>query len=134
MEGTSQGTAVLSPAVHRMSLRAPDSGCKDGDMTDLSIAKERAIRETAIQRIVAQEDRALIAKGIETYKHDLPKLLQERREHQKIAYKGTEQVAIAPTYRKLERVLRKKGYADERELFITSISRLEGVEQDSLSR
>ena len=103
-------------------------------MADLTLSQERANREAAIECTISRENRTLIEEGIAAYKRELPKLIAARKECQKVAYKGTERVGIAPTYRELERLLKKKGFADERELFITSIAPMEGVEQDSHSR
>ncbi|MGO9915443.1 MAG: hypothetical protein ACLQIB_12115 [Isosphaeraceae bacterium] len=103
-------------------------------MTQPTISEERATRERAIAGIASRENRALIESGIEAYKRDLPLLLETGKQHQKVAYQGSVQVAIASTYRQLQRQLEKKGYSDECELFITSISPLEGVERDGRGR
>jgi hypothetical protein len=124
----------IARSLPRENMRAHE-GCEmNGAMADPPISEERARRAAAVERLISHENRSLIEQGIEAYKHDLPRLLEARREHHKVAYRGAQQVAIASTYAKLEHLLRKKGFADERELFITSISRLEGAEQDSQSR
>ncbi len=94
-------------------------------MRKTSISEDRAARETAIERILSQENHALIQEGIDAYKRDLPRLLEERKLRHKVAYRGSERVAIAPTYGRLHRQLKKKGFSDERELFIISVSPLE---------
>jgi hypothetical protein len=103
-------------------------------MADLTLSQERANREAAIEHAISRENRALIEEGIDSYKRDLPKLIDAGKEFHKVAYRGSERIGIATTYDKLERLLKKKGFADERGLFITSIAPMECVEQDSHSR
>lgn len=81
-------------------------------------------REEAIRRIAANQDRELIRRGAEAYSRDLPELLARRMQSQIVAYRGDEQVAIAPTYKKLDRILAKRGIKDEQNLFVASIAPL----------
>ncbi len=134
MNGAPYGAAALRANLLTEQLCAVEDGCKDGHMADLTLSQERANRESAIERTISRQNCALIEEGIESYKRELPKLIEARKEFHKVAYRGSERVGIAPTYHKLERLLKKKGFSDERELFIISIAPMEGVEQDSHSR
>jgi hypothetical protein len=103
--------------------------CKGSDMTKTGLSEDRANRVSAIERIRSKENHALIEEGIEAYKRDLPRLLEERKQHQMVAYRGHEQVALAPTYRKLRRQLERKKLTDESELFMIHIAPLEEEQQ-----
>jgi hypothetical protein len=96
------------------------NGCR-ADVDD-----ERARdREAAIPRILAQRKPELIQEGVEAYKRDLPRLLEENRYRQLVAYRGDTPVAFAATHRQLKKRLTKAGFTDEGELFIISIAPLE---------
>jgi hypothetical protein len=47
-----------------------------------------------------------------------------------VAYRGSKQVGLAPTYRKLRRQLAKSGFTDEGELFIIHVALLEDEEKN----
>ena len=101
---------------------------------DPELARMFKEREAEIQRILARENRELIQQGIEAYKRDLPRLLAENRERQKVAYRGNEIVGFGATFRQLKKRLAKKGFTDWGELFMTSIWPLDVDEDDEPAR
>jgi hypothetical protein len=117
------GEAASDPRMHETPLE-----------DDPELARLLKIREAEIERLVAQRKPELIEQGIEAYKRDLPRLLAERRRGQLVAYRGNELVAFAPTYRRLEKRLAKKGFTDWGELFVMSIAPLDIDEDDEPAR
>jgi hypothetical protein len=101
---------------------------------DPELARLFTEREAAIQRILARRNPELRKQGIEAYQRDLPRLLAEKRERQKVAYRGNEIVALGATFRQLEKRLAKQGFTDWGELWVTSISPLEIDEDDDPER
>lgn len=89
-------------------------------------------REAVLDRILAQRKPELIQQGYETYLRDLPRLLAEDRYLQRVAYRGNEMVAIAPTGRKLWKKLEKLGLTDRGEIFETVVEPLDIDEGDEI--
>jgi hypothetical protein len=96
-----------------------------------SVSPNSKERHAEIDRILSQRNLPLIEAGIETYKHDLPRLLNENRYQQWVAYRGSEQVAFGSTYRRLRKALEKLGFANMGEFFMTNVAPLEIDEDES---
>jgi hypothetical protein len=123
-----KGVAGVGEVVSDSSIHAIE------DEYDPELARLFKEREAAIQRILARRDPELRKQGIAAYQRDLPRLLAENRERQKVAYRGNEIVAFGATFRQLEKRLAKKGFTDWGELWVTSISPLEIDEDDEPER
>lgn len=134
-DGDACGLAVLlgelpaSPGLHSVP-----NGCKKDDMKIHKILEERRRRRAAVEQSLEGQDDALIDQGIEAYKRDRKRLLAERKEDQLVAYRGDQQLAVAPTYEKLQRLLHKRGTTDEGGLFITHVVPGEEEECPGLGR
>jgi hypothetical protein len=88
-------------------------------------------RQAEIDRIVSQRNVPMIEAGIEAYKRDLERLLNENRYQQWVAYRGSDLVAFGPSYRRLRKKLEKMGFANMGELFMTNVAPLEIDEDES---
>ncbi len=111
--------AGVEPASSDPHLDLTPTGC------NAEFEQRARNRQAAIQRILAQRKPELIEEGIEAYKRDLPRLLEENRYRQLVAYRGSTPVAFAWTHRQLKKKLTKAGFADRGELFIISIAPLQ---------
>jgi hypothetical protein len=89
-------------------------------------------RRVVLDRLLAQRKPELIQQGIEAYLRDLPRLLAENRYLQRVAYRGNERVAIAPTSRKLWKRLEKLGLTDRGEIFEVVVEPLDIDEGDEI--
>ena len=101
---------------------------------DPELARLFKVREAEIQRVLAQRKPELRKQGIEEYKRDLPRLLAENRERQKVAYRGNEIIAFAATFRQLKKRLAQKGFTNWGELWVTSIAPLDIDDDDEPAR
>jgi hypothetical protein len=92
--------------------------------------EEIRTRKSRIDRILTQETMALIQQGIEAYKRDLPQLLEANEYGHMVAYEADKQVALAPTDRKLKKILAGKNLVGRADLFITYIAPLDGEDDN----
>jgi hypothetical protein len=87
------------------------------DITD----EEINAREDFVNRRLTPENVVLIREGIEAYKAERPQLIEDHKCRQMVAYRGSERVALAPTDRELEEILKQKRIEDRGGLFITCV-------------
>jgi hypothetical protein len=95
--------------------------------------QERLAQEKTIQRILSQRDPKRIKEAIEAYKRDLPQLLRDDKERCVVAYDGSTQVGIAESREKLLADLKRKGLANNNNLFIKIVSSLKDSKETSCS-
>jgi hypothetical protein len=127
MARSRQELAVLEPVAWSPRLHPHSNGCKDDNMSP-NLSEERAKRDEAIREVLKKRDQPMINEGMNTYLRDLPQLLAKHR-NDMVAYRGAEQLAIAPSSKKLHHLLRRQGIEDEGNLFITCVVSL-GDDQD----
>ncbi len=110
----------------------PANNQQGADM-DIDWEQERLRQDKAIERILAERDPKRVEEGIEAYQRDLPQLLRDDKERYAIAYDGSNRVGIAETCESLLADLKRRGLANNKNLFIKIISSLEDNRETSCS-
>jgi len=100
---------------------------------DVDWEQERLRQDKAIERILAERDPKRVEEGIEAYKRDLPQLLRDDKERYAVAYDGSSRVGIAETRERLLADLKRRGLANNKNLFIKIVSSLEDNRETSCS-
>lgn len=99
---------------------------KRGKVIDMNTEPHvREGREAEIRAILGRRDDAQIEEGVQAFKEQLSDLLARGYYLYLVAYRGRDRAAIATTRRKLNAKLKRKGYTNRGELFITAVSPLD---------